>query len=301
MMELIDDDYLQEAILSPQQGRHGTALAPVAAACLAALLFGGAMWGFFGQRKAPASPAVSASDTGKTVDIPVIKLPASNDASVMDMMAFLEYDGRMYCQAAYIDYAESPNLRALLGRKLGTADGSFCYDCIHPEPERVETNVKNAIPSNVTGDVYTVRGYDETFRLCIPEMCEGSQFMAFFECLNGISYRTGREIFDDRLHLPGHVAGVIGRDQENRLQMLDLTADVDAFIDELCAAPACERTEVQPEGRTTESKLLALKLLDGTEADIVLFSHGYAFYDECYVKPGNTALFDSIYAQLPNW
>ena len=102
------------------------------------------------------------------------------------MIACVVYDGAVYTQGEWLDDAS-----ALLGEYLGHATGSI--DEWSDETDYVE------FAGTMSGELYTVVGYDPDFRICCLND-DGSAML--LERLNGISLDTGADLFDQRLHLP---------------------------------------------------------------------------------------------------
>lgn len=278
IIDLIGDEYLQQALTFPPKSKFQWKKAAVTAACIA-LIIGMAAIGIY-RIKAET----------ESVYIPKIEISDSADGTHGDMFGIVIYDGRVYTQAEYIDYQENPSVKNLVGEYLGTAVESICSDCANLTALKLETMSEN-LAANVSGDVYSVKGYDKAFRICIPKMYESCGFMAFFECLNDISFSRGSEIFGDRLHLNENFdcLNIIDVNTGKKsLAELDRAA-VNDFIVGLYSAKAVEPLN------SDEYRLFSFAMTDGTSVQIRLYRGGYAAYRQCWVKFGDISAFNLLY------
>lgn len=127
-------------------------------------------------------------DTGKAgVTIPKteIFIEPNSDA---DLLAFFIYDGRMYVQYEWIqDHPE------LVGEYVGTSTGLI--NEWTPKDGYVD------FAGSVSGDFYTVNGFDPSFMLCM-KYDDGS--VSVYVNDNGMTLYRGSDLFEDRLHLAGN-------------------------------------------------------------------------------------------------
>ena len=127
------------------------------------------------------------------VTIPEMKIEIGKDQNaVADMIAFFLYEGRSY---VYFDTVESNP--ALAETYLGTSDGTI--------DEWTEEDGYTDFSGSVSGDIYTVSGYDPAFMLCIKE---ADDVVSVYINNNGISFMYGAELFEDRLHLSDGIKSV---------------------------------------------------------------------------------------------
>lgn len=277
MIELIGDEYLQQALIFPPKAKFRWKKISATAACIA-LIAGIA-----------AGICLIKPET-ESVYIPKVEISNSSDGIQGDMFGIVVYNGRVYTQAEYIDYQENPSVKNLAGEYLGTTVNSIGSDCTNPTEFTPEFLSEN-LASNVSGDVYSVKGYDKAFRICIPEMYKGCGFMAFFECLNDISFSRGSEIFGDRLHMRENFdcLNVLDVDTDKKsLAKLD-KASVNDFITGLYSAKAVEPLN------SDEYRLFSFSMTDGTSVQIRLYEGGYAAYRQCRVKFGDISAFNLLY------
>ncbi len=106
-----------------------------------------------------------------------------------DMMAFFIYGGR-----SYVEYCWIPDSAGtLLGDYVATATGLI--------NEWTEEDGYVELAGSVSGDFYTVNGYDPTFMLCMKLQQEGEQTLQIFVQNNGITLNQGSDLYTDRLKL----------------------------------------------------------------------------------------------------
>lgn len=139
------------------------------------------------------------SNTIEGVHIPAIALPQSADDSAMSMIGLVVYQGRIYTQAESYWGETSDKIKMLLGEHLGTAKGNI-------DEWSSQDEYTTEFASNVTGEVYSVIGYDTDFRICIYSEVEDENhnptvWIKFLDCLNDITLKTGADLFEDRLHI----------------------------------------------------------------------------------------------------
>lgn len=212
------------------------------------------------------------------ITIPTMKLPNTNN-TVMDMIGFIVYNGKIYTQAEYLRCDEATR-KAFTGEYLGKASGT-----IDEWSSKIEYNKEFA--SSVTGDVYTVNGYDKDFRICIPQMYDGREFIAFFENLNGITLATGNDLFGDRLHLKDNYIDVTyqlhndwNNNKGNFKKFSGLTnADLKKFLDALYQSPIIDLTDkTNLYNSDIQQSHIFFKIKDGTTVVLRLFENGYVGY-----------------------
>lgn len=194
----IDERFIEEAAVSSAPLQKKPWLPWTVAACLC-LLMAGTYLHWQTQRLLPSqlSPAtvsqedavhkeeyLTISEDG-SITIPLPRVELSSD-TLADMVAFFIYQGRYYQKYEELLFDQS----GLVGQYLGTAIGLI--DEWTPKDGYVE------LAGSVTGDFYSVNGYDPAFMLC---MKESDDSLAIYICNNGITLHYGRELYEDRLHL----------------------------------------------------------------------------------------------------
>jgi len=212
-------------------------------------------------------------------------LPSDNaSGAAADMLGLVVYNGNIYTQAEYIR-CNSEQKQAFIGNHLGTAIGNI------DEWSR-QSEYSTEFASTVTGEVYSVNGYDRSFRICISEMYDGCEFIAFFENLNGISLTTGEDLYgSSRLSLKGNYSSVLYQTHDNwnkgvnQYKNLNVSDDVvSKFIDALYSSPFVDlsNNDVDIYNSDTVQTHLCFKMNDGTTVEIRLFKNGYVGYQNMY-------------------
>ena len=122
-----------------------------------------------------------------SIYVPKIELPKATNFTVAKMRPLIIYKGNIYINTSITTSSE--DAKNLLGQKLGTTKNSID-----------EWSSKVAYPSKLASnigitDVYSVNGYDDTFRIMTNSKAEdNTNFTEFYECLNGITITKGEDI-----------------------------------------------------------------------------------------------------------
>lgn len=128
------------------------------------------------------------------VDIPKIELPQNTLGVEMDMIGLFVYQGRIYTQAAWYRGDEAvAAISGLIGEKVGYATGNI-------NEWSTQDEYAAEFAGSVVGDVYTVKGYEPQYRLCMTGSYtddDGSiiQWVNFYEWLNGYQLTNGCNLF----------------------------------------------------------------------------------------------------------
>lgn len=228
------------------------------------------------SQEAPSDNAVEG------VYIPAIELPDAESAAVMDMLGLVVYQGRIYTQAEYYFGEAAEKIEALVGEHLGTAKGNI-------DEWSSQDEYSAEFASTVGGEVYSVNGYDTSFRICIYGKYEDENhnhtvWIQFLDCLNGITLKTGAELFQDRLHISERTEAVLLEKQgdENSTEENIPTADIDqnAWSDFWYQADNSEIIRIRNYGAQNNQALLILSMSDGTVIRLRLIEGGYVGYDD---------------------
>ena len=203
----------------------------------------------------------------KGVTIP--KAEFSLAPTTADGIGFFYYEGRCYVQ----QFEPIRDGADLIGEYLGTTIGQI--EGWTPEDGYVD------FAGNVyRGDVYTVKGYNPSFMLCMRNL--DGIFVSYL-CNNGITLTYGSELFEDRLHLSGRFTAVkyVSSDSpDGRYELNDDGDTVQNFIAELDSARFVLSDDVPlPERATylgaTELYCLYFLMEDGTTVSLRLYENGY--------------------------
>ena len=259
----------------------------------------------------------SASDISATdgIVIPAVELPdtSGNEAS-FDMVGTVVCQGGIYLQSESYYNADADRIAPILGDYLGYAVGTLKEWSDYAEYSK-------ELASTYTGEVFSVKGYDPEFRICIRCEFEGEDHnpatcIIFLERLNGITVSMGKDVFEDRLHLSGNISAVEYQAHDdwdyNQGNIRECDVDLSVWERFLQEINNTEFTEIYwTDGSsfyedhpgstiydTPNQTHLILHMDDGTIVRMRLIEGGYVKYEAfgfyCFVKiPGET--FDSIY------
>lgn len=249
-----------------------------------------------------AADSQSGAETYAVVTDSIV-LPEGESAVMADMIGCLVYQGKVYTQGQAITGAEPGENSSFLGEYLGEAKGSLSEWSSQEE-------WTTEFASTYSGSVYTVSGYDPSFRLCIrQETAEGGEMLQLLENLDGIGLNTGADLFGNRLHLREGTTCVLGLSHQDwndgrydRLRALDgLSAEQwKTFLDALFDAPFVKLSgEEHPGFYQAETQgHLFLTQTDGTTVELRLFEGGYVGYPKMSwifaQMPGEA--FDAVFA-----
>jgi len=214
------------------------------------------------------SPATDADG----VTIPQMEVTLSDDVAA-DMIGFFIYQGRVYTQYEWI-YDDID----IVGEYLGTATGLI--DEWTPQEGYVE------LAGSVSGDFYSVKGYDPSFMLCM-KLTNG--VVCTYVCDNGITVKYGSELYDERLHLRGNFSAVEYETRESwnwskgEISSIDKeSAVIEDFITELYSGEFILWSTVpDKEGYTqssiydTETFHVYFRMNNGTTVHLRLYENGY--------------------------
>ena len=286
----VGGDLVEEAAAEAKKRRRAPIYAAALAACAALALLLARPW----AQETPAvtsAPAVE-EQPGAQETPAVATAPAA-----ADMVPFVIYGGRMYecSQVLEGDAAEE-----LMGEYLFTSSG-YIDEWSSPEEYTDGTG-------SVAGDVYTVKGYDSAFRLCIP--IDGGALLELYDTLDGITLRTGKDLYGERLHLrenwreAEYQTHDDWNSNEDTFRTPELTEEeIAAFIDALYAGefeywgPDSETGDIYMLG--LEQKHLYFRLADGSSVELRLFENGLVKYtplpDRVLVDASGAA-FDAVWA-----
>ena len=118
-----------------------------------------------------------------------ITLPEEESAVMADMIGCLVYQGKVYTQGEALWGDEPGENDALLGEYVGEAKGTL-------SEWATQEDWAAEFASTYAGPVYTVNGYDPSFRLCLVQRTDGEPCGAF-----SVTFPAG----EGTDHLPGLV------------------------------------------------------------------------------------------------
>ena len=250
--------------------QFGTALG---ALVLVAVL-GVGVWQIAGRRQpeAPDDPTGWQTTLEPTIGLPPelwveipkaeIKLPTTNIGAACWAYAFVIHQDGTYCSnTASVDFSQAED-NHLLGEKIGTTIGSdeVHYWMEHPEAYEQEG------ASNIAGgcEIYTVNGYDPSFRLAVVQSYTeytgenaeevSGKAVYILDKLNGITLRCGWDLFGKRLHLRERMVSAVWQSykawyhgSQTFYPLNSVTPEQwTAFFDALDTAPFEDTSDIKP-------------------------------------------------------
>ena len=250
------------------------------------ILFGG--YGIYKKdfqenSNSPVSGNNSSTDTlGQGLHIPAMKLPEnSSNNETADMIGLIVYNGKIYTQTTTeIDLTRAKDL---VGEKIGKTKGN-----INEWSKRDAYAVKLASTIGEI-DVFTVKGYDEGFRIMSYSDYDGRVVAEFYECLNGVTIKDGEDVFG-KLKLAGNIENVKYRSYDDWYNSVDNYYSVHdlnlltTFVDELNNSVPLRRENIEGslgDFRNNEMyKILYLYLDDGSKVSLNVIKGGYIHYGD---------------------
>ena len=285
----VGGDLVEEAAAEAKKRRRAPIYAAALAACAALMLLLARPW----AQETPAASAPAAEEQPGAEETPAV----ATAPAAADMVPFVIYGGRMYERSQVL---EGDAAEELMGEYLFTSPG-YIDEWSSPEEYTDGTG-------SVAGDVYTVKGYDSAFRLCIP--LDGGALLELYDTLDGITLRTGEDLYGERLHLrenwreAEYQTHDDWNSNEDTFRTPELTEEeIAAFIDALYAGefeywgPDSETGDIYMLG--LEQKHLYFRLADGSSVELRLFENGLVKYtplpDRVLVDASGAA-FDAVWA-----
>lgn len=197
-------------------------------------------------------------------------------SSSADMLAFFIYQNQSYIY--YTTVESSPNL---VGDYLGTATGLI------DEWSSKDSYVEFA--GSISGDIYSVTGYDTDFLLCTVQ----DNTVSLYINDNGIALKTGKDLFDEKLHLADRYDTVEYQTRNDwyyetgNKKTFDSSSNklLSLFISSLYDAPFMKISDIPlSEGQTNpyddkEIYHLFFHMKDGIVVHLRLFEGGYVQFD----------------------
>lgn len=223
------------------------------------------------------APEKAVADSN-VITIPAIILNTTNGVHAK-MFALVVYKGKIYVESN--TQLDSKNIKNFLGEKIGRTINSINeWNVVAKSSEELASNIGEQ-------DIYTVKGYDNDFRIMSYFKQEDQEYAQFFDCLNGITIKSGKDIFG-KLNLVGNIesAKYITFDDWNNgvnnyinFENIDLLNEVSSDLNN--AVPyKYETVEKDIEGarNSSEFREFTLKLKDGSQLKFTAFKNGYVSY-----------------------
>jgi hypothetical protein len=209
--------------------------------------------------------------------IPKFELPKNSNSSNGSIanIRFIEYEGRVYTETGTnisLERAEE-----LLDKKLSG------NEIVNNQSKQV---VNSGFVSNVdTTGVYSVKGYDKSFRVMTYGKINGNISTEFFECLNGITVKNGNDFFS-KLKIENNIRTVKYESYEswnNKKQEYKEVTNLKVlnnFVSEFKnTVPYTSKSvsHLLDENRDNQ-KLVYIILNDGSEVQLILYKNDYIYY-----------------------
>ncbi|MGE7621620.1 hypothetical protein ACQKMD_00830 [Viridibacillus sp. NPDC096237] len=210
-----------------------------------------------------------------SITIPAIKLPSNSQNA--DMIGLIVYKGKIYTQTSTKFIGNSPD--ALRGEKLGRTKGSI------DEWSKQGDYASEFASSIGKSDVYTVKGYDESFRIMTYNENGGALDTEIYENLNDRTISSGRDIFD-LLKIEGNIKKVQYQTYDdwnnstgNKQDLKDIKVLEELVSNFNTAIPLVRESS----GVTETTRFLDFTLNDGTSVQILLDKEGHINYGQINV------------------
>ena len=261
-MELIDPAYVEAAEAEPKKKKNVWVKWGAIAACLCFVIMGIIIW--------RQSTPIRDEDTGITVSENGVTIPqmdvslSANEAA--DMIGFFIYQGRCYVQ--YERIYDDVNI---IGEHLGTATGSI--DEWTPADGYVD------FAGTVNGDFYAINGISPEFMLCM-RFDDGSIHTYIND--NGITLKTGTDLFEDRFHISETCSGLTyawyNDDDEYFILKESYQQELTLFLKALDQASFLPSQDA-PYDFDQALYHIDLTLESGMNVRLRLFPEGYVYFD----------------------
>lgn len=224
--------------------------------------------------------------------IPAISLNPSNGTHAK-MFALVVYNGKIYIESN--TQLNLKNTKNLLGKKIGSTINSI-------NEWNVKDKSSEELASNIgEQDIYTVKGYDDSFRIMSYSKIESGEYAQFFDCLNGITIKSGKDIFG-KLNLVNNIESAkftIFDDWNNGIsnytnfENVNLLNEVSKELNN--TAPYNYETvekDIDSSRNNNDFREFTLKLRDGSELKFTAFKKGYVSYgySNIYFKVENSVI-----------
>lgn len=135
-------------------------------------------------------------------------------------------------------------------------------------------------------EVYTVKGYDENFRLITYSKNEYGEYINLWQCLNDFTLEDGSDVFG-KMNIKGNLESVtwesFSKWNNGILEEKEVVIDdtVNSFIDAMYKGVPYSLEDEELWSKlfdNEDQKLMFIKMKDGTKIEIRLFKDGYVYY-----------------------
>lgn len=217
-----------------------------------------------------------------SVNIPKFNLPMSSDSLVTArMMPLIVYKGNVYIHTPI--EIDSNRANALIGKRLGTTKGTI-------DEWSSQSDYSTEFASNIgVTDVYSVNGYDESFRIMTNiNTADGKSFPEFYDCINGISIKNGEDVFG-KLNLKGNIINAKFQtfsdwnNSTGTFYSINNSSLLNSLVEELYKATPYLPEDIEDSlgdyRNDDQCRELYLDLKDGSKnINITILKSGYVYY-----------------------
>ena len=212
----------------------------------------------------------------------------ANISMCFDYVGFVIYGGKTYIIGEIVNYNKETQ-EAFIGKYIGRANKK---ELTNEGILSGENKTKN-FDSSIEGDIYSVKGYNKSFRICILD--KSSSKIVFFENVEDITTgMKGKKLYGNTLHLKRNIKDIqyqlfidVRNGEKNYQQFKDISDDdINKFINALYKAQIIELDS----GIFYEPAQLTIyfKMQDGMTIPLNVFINGYVSYirgfKSCFVK-----------------
>lgn len=219
-----------------------------------------------------------AGTMGQNPGVYIPKVAIEENAGIKaKMMPLIVYQGRIYLDSgAQIDPVTAEKL---VGEKLGTTKGSLT------EWSKQDDYAVEFASTVGVQDVFTVKGYDESFRIMTLNRSNGEVFAQIFECLNDITVRTGKDVLkkfklENNLSTVGYEDFDSWNNGKGNVQKLSDLEGIEHFLKALDRSVPHKQESLSQffDDQSPDSqKFVYLTLKDGSRLQLRLFKDGYVY------------------------
>ncbi len=243
------------------------------------------------ETSSPGGPDVSSPGTSTQ---PPDNRPEELPQHTADRLPLVVHDGRLYIYSAEYTGERNQEIKKLFETCLGRTTGNTDDDMTEAELVRCEN-----LTSDLRGEVYTLKGYPESFRLCV--VLDGQDRTIILEALVNAGIVKGSQLFEDMLGL-SNKAGVFCWEGGDISDVKPADDDFERFMDALNEGRFESIEEICPDLYKRSDATIYMKLEDGTFFRLRLYAGGYVVYPVAglsqYVIKLSPDVFDPVFNAL---
>jgi hypothetical protein len=194
--------------------------------------------------------------------------------------AKLHYNDKIYTSSWEQSSTDQNDLNpdTMLGDELGTVSGNHTVYWSTDSEELSECTTE--------GVIYQVKGYDETFRVAIysevkiTPLSDTVYHLIVFDCLNDVTMNTGKDLFEERLHLGEAISvNCVSPEGGDGESFPEDQETVDEFLDALYAGTFLSpEDESYPTLDPAQAYTLSFMNQNGMVDELRVYEEGYVQY-----------------------